>query len=183
MIWRAALSARACAGVSLDALVSARQGAQDESVLRRQFDLDRGADEGFVAKHLQISMLLQQLSAHLQLSRIGRREREIERGRQEATQLIDRVLQLPAAAVEAGTRGLVRQQIAMRRPFADQHRLLVPPLALADQRHGDQFGIGANGGGSRAVIQRGDLPPTVVDQHIGLQAEVLKARYHRGGSP
>jgi hypothetical protein len=92
-------------------------------------------------------------------------------------------LQLAAAAVEAGARGLVGKEIAVRGPCAQQPGLLAPAFALADQRHRHQFGIGTRRLRTGAVIPQGKLTPAIVDEHVRPQTKIFKARYHRGGSP
>ncbi len=110
-------------------------------------------------------------------------EGEIEGAEQRAAQFVNRPLQLTPAAIEAGARGLVGEEVAVLRPFAQEHRLLVPPLAFPDQRHCHQLRIGALRRRTRPPIQRRDLVPTIVDEAVGPQAEVLEAGYHHGGSP
>jgi hypothetical protein len=112
---------------------------------------------------------------------------QIEGGEQEPPDGVDRALQLATTTVEAGARGLVRKEIAVLRPFADQDGLFVPALGRADQRHRHQFGIGADRGRSRPPVQRRQAVPAFVDEHVGPQAEVLETgddvRYHRGEPP
>jgi hypothetical protein len=117
--------------------------------------------------------------------------RQIERGEEQAAQFVDRPLQGAAAAIEAGARGLVREQVAVLLPAADGFGFLVPAAAFADQGHRHQFGIGADWCRPRSPALGRDLPPHLVDNAVRPQAEILERpragtfalRYHDGGPP
>jgi len=105
--------------------------------------------------------------------------REVEGLQDRLTQQIDDLRQVAATPVEAGTFRLMREQVTMLAPAAEQHCLLIPPAALADNRHRDQLGIGTHGDGTRTGERGGQRSTQVADEHIHPGAEVIEIRYHR----
>src|SRR5258706_309189 len=93
--------------------------------------------------------------------------------------LIDRMRQIMAAAIEPRAFGLMREEIAMLPPAAEQGCLLVPPAALADNRHRDQFSIraGRRRAGTGNKWRKRD--EQIADEDIHPGAEVVEIGYHR----
>ncbi len=92
---------------------------------------------------------------------------------------IDDLRQVAATAIEARAFGLLREEIAMLAPAAEQDRFLIPAAAFADNRHRDQLGVRAGRRWTRAGDVRGQRSKQVADEHVHPGAQVVEIGYHR----
>src|SRR5689334_17857032 len=103
---------------------------------------------------------------------------EIKHGKHHLTDMVDCNCEIAPATIEARALGHDWEQLRIGTPFTQQGGFLIPFAALAHNRHGQEFAIGAVRLWARTLIEMPNLLPNIVNEHIHPGDEVVKFRYH-----